>query len=169
VRAGRVAYMRRSAPGGADCLGAPSMGAILEVQVLPRADHGERSEVQLREGDRAWEGSMKRNPRGDGQEPHMRRCAAGRACQETRSSRGQGGHGVDAAQCAGKDRVLTWGDLALRLKGRRAVGSEREVSRGRSSPREWTKGRTRRRVTTHAARRRCNSVAGTRVRGRGVR
>jgi len=39
-------------------MSAPSMGAILEVKVLPRADHSERNEVQLREGDRAWEGSM---------------------------------------------------------------------------------------------------------------
>jgi RNA-directed DNA polymerase len=38
--------------------------------------------------------------------------------------------------CAGKDRVLTWGDLALRLKGRRCE-PEQEVSRGHSSaPRE---------------------------------
>jgi len=37
------------------------MGAILEVQVLPRADHSERSEAQLREGDRAWGGSVERN------------------------------------------------------------------------------------------------------------
>ena len=29
------------------------MGAILEVQVLPRAGHSKRSEAQLREGDRA--------------------------------------------------------------------------------------------------------------------
>lgn len=36
---------------------APSMGAILEVKVLPRADHSERKEVQLREGGRAWGGS----------------------------------------------------------------------------------------------------------------
>lgn len=36
----------------------PSMGAILEVKVLPRADHRERKEVQLRKGDRAWGGSM---------------------------------------------------------------------------------------------------------------
>lgn len=36
----------------------PSMGAILEVKVLPRADHSERKEVQLRKGDRAWGGSM---------------------------------------------------------------------------------------------------------------
>ena len=34
--------------------------------------------------------------------------------------------------CAVKDRVLTWGDLALCLKGRRG-DTEREVSRGRSS------------------------------------
>ena len=34
--------------------------------------------------------------------------------------------------CAAKECVLTWGDLALRLKGRRAC-PEREVSRGRSS------------------------------------
>ena len=37
------------------------MGAILEVQVLPQADHSERSEAQLREGDRAWGGSVERN------------------------------------------------------------------------------------------------------------
>ncbi len=30
---------------------APSMGAILEVKVLSRADHSERSEAQLHEGD----------------------------------------------------------------------------------------------------------------------
>ena len=36
--------------------------------------------------------------------------------------------------CAAKECVLTRGDLALRLKGRRRE-VEREVSRGRSSPR----------------------------------
>ena len=39
---------------------APSMGAILEVEVLLRADHSEQREVQLREGDRAWGGSTER-------------------------------------------------------------------------------------------------------------
>ena len=34
--------------------------------------------------------------------------------------------------CTGKDRVLTWGDLALCLKGRRCK-PEQEVSRGHSS------------------------------------
>jgi hypothetical protein len=37
------------------------MGAILEVQVLPQADHSERSEAQLRKGDRLWGGSVERN------------------------------------------------------------------------------------------------------------
>lgn len=37
--------------------------------------------------------------------------------------------------CAGKDCVLTWGDLASCLNGRRCK-PEREVSRGRSSQRE---------------------------------
>ena len=37
---------------------APSMGAILRVQVPPQVDHDERSEAQLHEGDRVWEGSV---------------------------------------------------------------------------------------------------------------
>ena len=37
------------------------MGAILEVRVLLQAGHSEQSEAQLREGDRAWEGSVERN------------------------------------------------------------------------------------------------------------
>ncbi len=41
-----------------DC--APSMGALLEVEVLPQAGHSERSETQLHEGDRLWEGSVER-------------------------------------------------------------------------------------------------------------
>ena len=40
---------------------APSMGFDLEVQVLPRVDDRDRSEAQLREGDRAWGGSVERN------------------------------------------------------------------------------------------------------------
>ena len=39
-------------------LGAPSMGAILEVKVLPQADHSERSEAQLHKGDHVWGGSV---------------------------------------------------------------------------------------------------------------
>jgi hypothetical protein len=40
---------------------APSMGALLWVKVPPQADHSERSEAQLHEGDRVWEGSVDRN------------------------------------------------------------------------------------------------------------
>jgi len=56
---GWLFYYHEIPPGGlrVAVFGAPSMGAILEVKVLPRADHSERSESQLREGDRAWGGS----------------------------------------------------------------------------------------------------------------
>jgi hypothetical protein len=40
---------------------APSMGAVLRVQVPPRGGHPDRSEPQLREGDQSWEGSGERN------------------------------------------------------------------------------------------------------------
>jgi hypothetical protein len=40
---------------------APSMGALLWVKVPPRADRSERSEAQLRKGDRLWGGSVERN------------------------------------------------------------------------------------------------------------
>src|SRR5271169_1938123 len=46
--------------------------------------------------------------------------------------------------CAGKDRVLTWGDLALRPRGRRG-DTERGVSRGRSSCLNGAKGQRNRR------------------------
>jgi hypothetical protein len=36
------------------------MGALLWVQVPPQVDHSEGSEAQLREGDRAWGGSVER-------------------------------------------------------------------------------------------------------------
>ena len=52
--------------------------------------------------------------------------------------------------CAGKDRVLTWGDLASWLKGRRG-NAERGVSRGRSSCLRGVKGRTRRKADNHVS------------------
>ena len=48
----------RPAPGDS----APSMGAIFGVRVPGRAGHSEASEAQLREGDRAWGGSVERKP-----------------------------------------------------------------------------------------------------------
>jgi hypothetical protein len=50
--------------------------------------------------------------------------------------------------CAEKECVLTWGDLASWLKGRRCEAA-REVSRGRSSCRYGVKGRTRRSALRH--------------------
>ena len=50
--------------------------------------------------------------------------------------------------CAVKECVLTRGDLALCLKGRRG-DTEREVSRGRSSCRNGAKGQTRRSALRH--------------------
>ena len=88
-------------------------------------------EAQLRQGDRAWEGSVERNRepmnknqiRGAmDQGEQARHCKAFVVNVKLRRSGG----------CAGKDRVLTWGDLVSRLKGRRRKPG-REVSRGRSS------------------------------------
>ena len=59
------------------------MGAILEVQVLPQADHSERSEAQLREGDQAWGGSVERN----------------RESRDTNRIRGGAGQGEQALVC----------------------------------------------------------------------
>ena len=152
--------------------GAPSMGAILEVQVLPRADHSERSETQLREGDRAWEGSVNRN-----REPMDKNCIRGVVKQGERARKREAlvvkARWRRCGGCAGKDRVLTWGDLASCLKGRRAC-PEREVSRGRSSrsrvpsPESTTKGRTRGTVTRREAWQGIASDAGA-TRGRGTR
>jgi len=41
--------------------GAPSMDVILGVQVPPKGDHPERSELQLRKGNQSWGGSRERN------------------------------------------------------------------------------------------------------------
>ena len=111
---------------------APGMGALLRVQVPPQVDHSERSEAQLHEDDRVWGGSVERSC-----EPMNKNRIEGAATQGERARnrealvikagwRRSGG-------CAAKECVLTRGDLALRLKGRRLM-PQREVSRGRSSP-----------------------------------
>ena len=51
-------------------------GRDLEVRVLPRADHSERREAQLRKGDRAWGGSVERN-----HEPMDKNQIGGTTCQ----------------------------------------------------------------------------------------
>jgi len=70
------------------------MGAHLRVQVPLRAGHSEQSETQLREGDRAWEGSVERKSLVREQEPHRRRCRSGRAGEKPRSAFGQRSGGV---------------------------------------------------------------------------
>ena len=92
------------------------MGAISEVKVLPQADHSERREAQLRKGDRAWGGSVERSRepmdknriRGDPDQGEQAFCCEAFVVKE--KGRKSGG-------CAMKDRVLTWGDLALCPKG----------------------------------------------------
>jgi hypothetical protein len=57
----RKSLLREAGNSGAMPLfpfGAPSMGALLWVKVPPQADHSERSEAQLHEGDQVWEGSV---------------------------------------------------------------------------------------------------------------
>ena len=44
------------------------MGAIPRVQVPSQVDHHERSDAQLHEGNRVWEGSVERKLRADEQE-----------------------------------------------------------------------------------------------------
>jgi len=39
------------------------MNVVLEVNVLPKGDHPEWSEPQLRKGNQPWEGSSERNRR----------------------------------------------------------------------------------------------------------
>ncbi len=107
------------------------MGALLWVQVPPQADHSERSEAQLRKSDRPWGGSVERNC-----EPMNKNWIEGDTKQGERASNRKAlvvkARWRRSGGCAGKECVLTWGDLALCLKGRRG-NTEREVSRGRSS------------------------------------
>jgi len=94
------------------CCGAPSMGTTLEVKVPPKTGHRDRSEAQLRKGDRPWEGSVERRrgptDRNRIQAGNTRRGerAVNREASMTKSgTRRSGGR-------APKGSVLTWGDLA---------------------------------------------------------
>ena len=96
------------------------MDITLEVQVLPRVGHNDRSEAQLRKGDRLWESSVERS-RG----PTYRNRIQGVGGQGERARNREalvakglrrkfGGRAV-------KGGVLTRGDLALDLKGSRGI------------------------------------------------
>jgi len=94
------------------------MGALLRVEVPPRVDHSERSEVQLHEDDRLWGGGVDRSC-----EPMDKNRIQGVAEQGEpaknrealviKSKRRRSGG------CAVKECVLTWGDFASCLKGQR--------------------------------------------------
>ena len=57
------------------------MGALQGVQVPSQVDLDDRSEAQLHEGDRVWEGSVEHKLGADEQESAMRHCQAGRRCR----------------------------------------------------------------------------------------
>ena len=69
-----------------DILCAPSMGVFLWVKVPSQVGHDERSEAQLHEGDRVWEGSTEHKFLVRGQKSDTRRCQAGRAGIDLQSS-----------------------------------------------------------------------------------
>src|SRR5215813_4823915 len=99
---------------------APSMGKTLEVEVLLEAGRSDQSEAQgrLREG--PFRGSVERN-RGS----TYRNRIGGAASQGERASGRKAltakGMRRKFGDRAVKGLVLTWGDLALRLKGRRGT------------------------------------------------
>ena len=122
---------------------APSMGAILEVEVLPQADTVSEAKRNCKRvtdcGKEAWSETASRWTRTGYKAVPSKASGQGSAkLLWSRLRRRKSGG------CAGKDRVLTWGDLASWLKGRRG-NTEREVSRGHSSRRYGAKGQRNRR------------------------
>jgi hypothetical protein len=94
------------------------MGALLRVQVPSRASHSERSEAQLPEGDRVWGASVDRTCG-----PMDKNWIEGDTDQGERAKSREAlvtkGQWHRSGGRARKECVLTWGDLALRLKERR--------------------------------------------------
>jgi len=112
---------------------APSMGIDLEVKVLPKAGHGDRSEPQgrNREGSSGGSGERSRGPtnrnpiRGVAEQGER---ASNRKALVTKARRRRsGGRAV-------KVDVLTWGDLASCLKGRRRTGVPPDGARSQQRP-----------------------------------
>ena len=117
----RLADDRRQVGGGdavdhrPDALGT---SALLGVRVPLQAGHSEQSEVQLRKGDRPWGGSTERS-----REPMNKNRIRGDAVQGEQAKDCEAlvakGQRRKSGGCAVTERVLTRGDLALCLKGRR--------------------------------------------------
>ena len=94
------------------------MGATFGVQVPAKVDHDNRSEAQLQKGDRLWEGSVERI-----HGPTYRNRIRGGADQGERAKDREAlvvkGRRRKSGGRVEKGGVLTWGALALCLKGRR--------------------------------------------------
>jgi hypothetical protein len=120
-------------------IGAPGMGADMRVKVPRKAGLSDPSGGQGRGGNEPSEGSLRAKPRADEQERDMRRFTQGERAYDREALGTYTGCGVDRRGRVVKVSVLTRGDPASRLKGRRAR-TEREVSRGRSTRRECSGG-----------------------------
>ena len=92
------------------------MGVDLEVKVLPKPGHRNRSEPQLREGDLSWEGSGKRNRRLTNRNRIRGAANQGERARNREALVAKGKRRKSGGR-AGKADALTWGDLALQLKG----------------------------------------------------
>jgi len=142
IGGGRLPESLDGHPVGALAVCAPGMGSDLEVKVLwgawsqePRANRKapRREDGAEGSGERNRGSTYRNRIEGDADQGER---ANDREALVTKGKRRRSG------DRAGKATVLTRGDLALRLKGRRRE-AEREVSRGRSSARaQGVKGRT---------------------------
>ena len=88
------------------------MGALLRVQVPPRAGHGERSEAQLRKGDRPWGGSVERSC-GSMDKNRIQGGAIQGERARNREALVTKGWWRKFGDRAVKECVLTWGDLGV--------------------------------------------------------
>jgi hypothetical protein len=96
------------------------MGADLGVKVPPEPGHRDRSEAQGSAREGGAEGSVERT-----HGPMYKNRIRGDVVQGERANDREAlvakGRRRKSGGRVGKARVLTWGDLALRLKGRRRV------------------------------------------------
>ena len=112
---------------------APSMGNGYRVQVSEGGGRSDLSEAPGHSCEGVSGGSVEREERADEQEPDRRRRLLGERANDReapateRRRRRSGGRAL-------KVDGLTWGDLALRLKGRRREGSEKSAEARRIPP-----------------------------------
>jgi len=112
----------------------PSMGTDLEVKVLWEVDRNDPSEPQSDERERVAERSGVARPAGQrteiGYEAWPTRASGHKTAKLSRSRVRLRRSGARA----GTVSVITWGDLALRLKGRRCAWEQRGGARSQHRP-----------------------------------